>query len=240
MLKIRIADWHRKNARIYGFVNRELTLGIFAGGFLFLSFDRLRIKITLSGAGGLFLRRCMATRLVLIRHGETDWNAQSRYLGSTDVGLNSNGFAQAAELSRRLDRSRIDHVYASDRLRAIEFAGILFPGFRIEQVPFLREMDFGLFEGMTHGELMVKHPGLYGKWLADPFTVPIPGGEAFDGFASRIREGVSAIIARHRGKVVALVTHSGPIRLMLRDHGKTEDFWAVETKNASLYTIEVE
>lgn len=184
--------------------------------------------------------RCMATKLVLIRHGETDWNIQGRYLGHTDIGLNANGLAQAERLAGEIDRSGLNYVYASDMSRAFEFARIVFPGFDIFKIPFLREMDFGLFEGRTHAELIASHPELYRKWVDDPFTASIPGAETFGSFEKRIRDGMLNIISRHMGKKVAVVTHSGPIRVMLRDHRKVADFWGIETKNASVHNIEVE
>jgi len=181
----------------------------------------------------------MATRLVLIRHGETDWNVQKRYMGSTDVALNGNGIAQAQDLAARLDKRGISAVYSSDSSRACDFARIVFPEFVITKKTGFREMNFGIFEGLTHEEILVRHGQVYDTWLRDPFTVAIPGGESFAALAARVRAAAGELAARHGNAVLAVVTHSGPIRALLQDAPSAQDFWGMRPDNASVYTIEV-
>lgn len=181
----------------------------------------------------------MATRLVLIRHGETDWNIQKRYMGSTDVALNENGMKQAEMLATRLDKRAIRAVYSSDSARASVFARIVFPEFDITKHPGFREMSFGIFEGLTHEEIMVRHSSAYENWLKDPFTAAIPDGESFAALETRVRSAARELAALHRDRAIAVVTHSGPIRVLLQDAPTTQDFWGMRPDNASVYTIEV-
>ena len=181
----------------------------------------------------------MATRFVLIRHGETDWNVQKRYMGSADITLNGNGIKQAEMLAARLDKTGIDAVYSSDSTRAFVFARIVFPEFEITKHPGFREMNFGIFEGLTHEEIAARHGKVYDNWLKNPFTVAIPDGESFAALVTRVRSAAKEIATRHGNAAIAVVTHSGPIRALLQDAPTTQDFWGMRPDNASVYTIEV-
>lgn len=116
----------------------------------------------------------MSTRLILIRHGETDWNKKKLYLSFTDIELNENGKIQARELYKRLRKEKIRRIYSSDYRRAKNFADIVFKGLRIEDMSSLREMDFGVFEGLTHQKVMRKFSPIYKKWLKNPDNVLNP------------------------------------------------------------------
>lgn len=193
----------------------------------------------LDDAGFFIGKGHMATTFLLIRHGETDWNIQKRYLGSTDVPLNAAGITQARALCARLDTAGITAVYASDLDRAMTFARIVFPTATVIPHTAFREMDFGVFEGLTHDEILAQHDSIYRRWLADPLATPVPGGESFAALSRRVREAVTTIAEKYRGATIAIVTHSGPIRVLLHDNPRTEDFWGIRPDNASVHTIEV-
>ena len=137
----------------------------------------------------------MSTRIILIRHGETDWNRGRRYCGFSDVDLNSKGIEQARKLCGRLSREKIDRVYSSDSIRALNFARIIFKGSVIEAMPELREMNFGIFEGLTHEEIMKKPYKIYTKWLDNPFCITVPEGEGLCDFKKRIEKVFEDIVA---------------------------------------------
>ncbi len=140
----------------------------------------------------------MPTKLILIRHGSTDWNLEKRYSGFIDIGLSDKGKKQARRLYKRLKQEKVRKVYASDRKRAIQTAKIIFNGLKIEKIPDLREMHFGCFEGLTHKEIMKKHSKIYKKWLNNPFCVAIPGGEDWNDFRKRIMNSIKKIISLNR------------------------------------------
>lgn len=151
-------------------------------------------------------------RLLVVRHGETDWNAQRRYQGQSDVPLSEAGRSQARRLVERLARESLDAVYASDLRRAVETAQILLAGrgTRIIHEPRLREMKFGVLEGLTFEDAYARYPSEIDAWLKD-YNTPPPGAEDLDSFAGRVRSLLEDLQAKHEGQTVLLVAHGGPL-----------------------------
>lgn len=180
------------------------------------------------------------TRLLLIRHGETDYNLNRRYCGFSNPPLNVSGVAQAKSLARQLKGFDITTVYSSDLLRAAQTAEILFSGHQIKTMPDFREFNFGVFEGLNYAEITEKYPELYHNWLVNPLNVSIPKGEKFADFRNRVDSVLSLLISLNRNKVIALVTHSGPIRLILcKVLGyEFERFWEFNYGNAAFSIID--
>jgi alpha-ribazole phosphatase len=169
-------------------------------------------------------------RLILIRHGETDYSLARRYCGFSDPPLNDEGIRQSRQLAVRLKGMRIDQVYSSDLVRARQTAEIVFPQDTVEPVADWREMNFGLFEGLTHEQILHRYATLYRNWVDDPARVKPLGGEGLRDFSKRVRERISAVVSQHEGRTVAVVTHGGPIRIALCDAlqlGLTM-FWQVQ------------
>lgn len=156
----------------------------------------------------------MSTKLILIRHGITKWNIEKRYCGFKDIGLSRQGRSQAAKLRKKLRRIQFDVIYASDRKRAIQTAGIIFKGMKITKVKDLREMDFGPLEGLTYKKAIKRWPVIYKKWLDNPLKNSIPGVERFNFFQKRVKRAIKRIIRLNRGKTVAIVCHGGTIRAL--------------------------
>ena len=169
----------------------------------------------------------MPTRLILVRHGRTKWNAQKRYLGVTDIPLDGEGARQAERVRRKLKSEKVSKVYSSDSKRALDFAKVTFRDCPIEKRRELREMDFGIFEGMTYSRVMKKYPALYTNWLRDPFNTTIPKGESFKDVKERVLEIFREITAINKNRTLAVVTHAGPIRIIISDILKSKKFWDI-------------
>lgn len=182
----------------------------------------------------------MTTRLLIIRHGQTKWNLKKRYCGSEDLGLNSCGRKQASRLSRALKQKCVNKIYASNKMRALQTAKIVFKGCKIEKIPDLREMHFGVFEGLTYGEILQKHPVVYKRWLKNPYAVTIPRGESLRDFKKRVLAAFKKIIRLNKGKTVAIVCHGGTISVFLNHILKSRKFWEQIPKSASLSIVEHE
>ena len=180
----------------------------------------------------------MATRLILVRHGQTEWNLKKRYSGFLDVALNKTGKLQAKRLMGILKEEKIDKIYASDRKRAIQTARIIFKKERIEKIPELREVHFGVFEGLTYKEIMAKHPVIYKKWLRDPFSVKIPKGEHLLDFKKRIVAALQRIVKLNKDKTVAVFTHGGAISIFMDHLLKSGKFWEQVPHSASVTIFE--
>ncbi len=157
--------------------------------------------------------------LFLVRHGETDWNAQGRWQGQTDVPLNPRGREQAREVALRLRGEGIRAVASSDLLRARDTAAIVAAGLglMVNHVDAaLRERRFGSFEGLTRDEAAARFPEAWARHLADPGPAP-PGGESRDELLGRLLPAVSAAVAQLPGPLL-VVMHGGSMRALLADH----------------------
>ncbi len=180
----------------------------------------------------------MATKLILIRHGETLWNAQKRYCGSTDIGLSAKGKKQARRLKEKLNGMNIHKIYTSGRKRAIQTSRIILNGAKIIKVEALREINFGVLEGLTHEEIMKKYTDVYKKWLKDPFKNRIPGAESISAFKKRIQAAIRKIACISYGKTVAIVCHGGVISIFVSNMLKSRNFWRYIPSAASMTIVE--
>lgn len=180
----------------------------------------------------------MPTKLILIRHGETDSNLKKKYCGFLDKDINARGRKQAAKLGKRLSAEKFDKVYSSDRKRALHTAKIIFKKTKIKKIPGLREMHFGIFEGLTYKQIMKKYPLVYKRWLKRPYSLSIPKGEGLPGFKKRVVAAFKKIIRLNNNKTIAVVAHGGVISAFLNYILKSKDFWGHIPKSSSLSIIE--
>ena len=155
--------------------------------------------------------------IYLIRHTETEWNEQFRYIGRTDLHLSELGRQHAGMIAKWFADVRLDAIYASPMVRALETAATLAADrdMVIEKVQGLREIDFGAWEGLTHGEILERDPDNFNRWLADPETQPIPEGELWSSFDARVRQAFAGVTAKHAGEAIAIVSHGGPIKVIV-------------------------
>lgn len=178
------------------------------------------------------------TRLFLIRHGATEWNRERRYCGHKDIGLSNEGKSQVKLLFNRLSSLRFDKVYCSDRKRAIETARMLFKQARIIQDRGLREIDFGVLEGLKHEEIMERYSAEYRKWLRDSFKNNIPKAEPMNTFKKRVEDGLWNIIRSNPGMTIAVVCHGGVIGIFVNSISRNKNFWRCIPSPASITMIE--
>lgn len=159
----------------------------------------------------------MATRLILIRHCATELADRDIYCGFTDAPLNERGLKQASQLKKALEGFAVDTVYSSDLKRATETARIALgeTGARMVLEPALREMDFGAWDGLSHQEAINRYGEAYSHWLANITRAAPPGGESFPQFKERVLSAFGDIAKKHEGQTVALVSHAGPLSIII-------------------------
>lgn len=161
----------------------------------------------------------MTTRVLLIRHGETDWNAEGRWQGHAPVPLNAQGLAQSAALGRYLAGNglRIGVLYSSDLKRAMQTAEPVAAALHlpIHTDQRLREIDLGNWQGLTRQEALTWDTERYHAYHADRYAVPMPGGESRGDLRQRARLVFDEITARHAGRTVAVVSHGGTLGAMI-------------------------
>ncbi|MCU0834024.1 MAG: histidine phosphatase family protein [Chromatiaceae bacterium] len=153
----------------------------------------------------------MSTRIVLVRHGETDWNAHGRIQGHLPVPLNARGRAQARAAAARLAGLPFKAIYTSDLLRAIETAEAIarHSGHRLRHDHRLREWDLGILAGLLRAEAEHRHPEAYAIMRRRWVDRPIPGGECIRRRARRAAEALEEIARVHPGETIVVVTHGG-------------------------------
>ncbi|MBU4376307.1 MAG: histidine phosphatase family protein [Candidatus Omnitrophica bacterium] len=179
----------------------------------------------------------MQTKLIIIRHGITDWSLAKKYCGHTDMELNDIGRRQAAELCEALKNEKINAVYSSGAKRALQFARIAFGEFPVTVMTGLNEMDFGVFEGLTYEEIMREYPEIYSKWIDNPHNVNIPEGENMKDFIKRIETPLNEIIRQNANKTIALITHAGTIKAIISDILEIEDMWKTRLEWGSVCAV---
>ena len=152
--------------------------------------------------------------IYITRHGETEWNAEGRIQGHTDVPLSERGRAQAGMLAERLASVRIDAAYSSDLARAAQTARAAVGGreLPITFTPELREYNKGVFEGLTEAEYRDKYPELYEPSLANDLDFAPPGGETIRDTSSRLAGIVQRVKDAHMDEAILLVGHGGSLR----------------------------
>lgn len=180
--------------------------------------------------------------LILVRHGETEWNHQRRYQGQSDIPLSELGKRQAELVAQRLDGHPIEAIYASDLKRAWETASIISEkcGLEISPEPRLRELKFGILEGLTFEEAEEKYPEMISAWLED-FNHTPQGAETIDQFHARIVSLLEHLKRNHEGQVVLLVGHGGSLSEVLRVvlGLSRQKRWYIEMENASLSEVSI-
>lgn len=160
------------------------------------------------------------TRMVLIRHGETDWNVARRVQGHIDIGLNATGRTQARRMAAALaTRDALTCIYSSDLSRALDTARALAQATQAPLVPLpaLRERHFGDFQGMSFACTSERFPEQAWHWRhRTPTWAPPGGGESLMALRQRIIATVDALGARHAGEQIAIVTHGGVLDIIYR------------------------
>ena len=156
-------------------------------------------------------------RLLLIRHAATAWTAQGRFQGQTDISLSLHGRRQVTALSQRLVAEPLHLLYASDLQRAWETAqAIAVPrALHVHAEPRLREMAFGRWEGLTYAEIQQQDAESLADWEHDQLHRAPPGGETLLQMTERIRAVYASILVAGQDKTVGLVSHGGPLQLLL-------------------------
>jgi probable phosphoglycerate mutase len=180
--------------------------------------------------------------LILVRHGETDWNMQKRFQGQIDIPLNSQGKWQAQQAAQALAGLRIEQLFSSDLLRAQDTAKSIGDacGCLVQTDPRLREKGFGIWEGLTYAEIKEQDADGFARWREDPSLYTPSGGEGLDTAAQRVAQAWQEIEA-NAAKTVALVSHGGTLRILLRHLlGLTpESYWQIKLDNASLSYLQI-
>lgn len=177
------------------------------------------------------------TDIVLIRHGETDWNADKRLQGHIDIPLNAKGRQQADALAQVLEDETFDAIYASDLQRAHDTALAVADrqGAGVQLDAALRERCYGGFEGLRHEDIAQRYPVDYAAWRAREPDARYPAGErvaeTMREFYARTVGAVRRLAGSHGHRKIAIVSHGGVLECIYR--------WARQTGFAQARDFDV-
>jgi probable phosphoglycerate mutase len=183
------------------------------------------------------------TRILLARHGETDWNRDGRWQGHSDRSLDDAGREQARRLGAHLSRVGVDHLYSSDLARARETAAAVeaATGLRARIDPGLREVDVGQLTGCSRAEVEARDPAWFREWSEGTVT-GYPDGETYLDVHRRSVRAFERILEEADGGTAVVVCHGGNIRAItlevLGNHRPVERWRVAAVANCSITAVE--
>lgn len=179
-------------------------------------------------------------KVILLRHGQTEWNKLHKYQGHTDISLNDYGRRQAENVAAYLQANeQIEAIYCSDLSRARETAEIIarLLQLSVEIDERWREISFGYWEGMTFTEVYEKYPREYDDWFNNTLQMQVPGGESFSGLLARALPALEEIAAKHCGTVL-VVSHGGLIKTLVSHLQGENNLWESYLEPGALSWLE--
>lgn len=187
----------------------------------------------------------MATAILLIRHGQTEWNRNERFRGRYDVDLNEHGLDQARKTAERIEKNwKPTAVYSSPLKRATRTAEIIAKPYALEVIPHpgLIDIDYGEWQGLTPVEVREKWPEPYAIWINHPEKAKIPGGEPLAEVRERVMAFFSEINKTHIDQTIVLVSHTVVNRLALLSilGMGIEGFWHLGQDPCAINMVKVE
>ena len=158
------------------------------------------------------------TQLIIIRHGETEWNLEGRIQGHMDSPLTESGRAQAEAIATRLQTVEVNALYSSDRGRAYSTAQVVShkTGQDILTDKRLRELHLGKFEGLTEEEVRKRFPEEYVYLKKAVPDYIYPGGESKEQFSLRVISCLEELMGKHQGEQIVVITHGGALSRLIR------------------------
>ena len=188
----------------------------------------------------------MTTRLLLVRHGQTAYNAEIRFMGQLDIPLDDTGRVQVQAVARRLRLEKPASLYSSGLSRAVETANAIRsalaspPELQIE--PRLTEGHFGEWQGRTYESLKIEEPETIARWKADRLGFSPPGSEALSDLANRVQAAYERILDENRDQTAIVVAHGGSLQVMLAlALGlPLEHYWQLWMSNASVSELRID
>ena len=181
------------------------------------------------------------TKVIFIRHGQTEWNVTGRYQGQSDVKLTEEGKKQAEKLADNFPVAKVDAVYASDLCRAMVTAETIANkfGLKVQAESAFRELSFGDWEGLTYQQIVDKWEDAMANFLQHPDVLEIPGGESFPAVQQRAMKRLNELIEKHDGQTIVVVAHGAVLRTMLTAalHMPLQYLWSIRQFNTAVNIV---
>lgn len=183
------------------------------------------------------------TRLILVRHGRTEWNRVERFRGRADIQLDEVGIKQAKAVASRIADWQVSALYSSPLHRALTTAEIMGRPFSLEVklLPAIIDIDYGEWQGLSPEEAAAKNGDLYSKWMESPHKVRFPGGESLTAVRERAASEVDSLIAQHPKETVVLVSHKVVCQILILSFLGLDNshFWQIAQDVCAINIFEV-
>lgn len=183
-------------------------------------------------------------RMILIRHGETDWNIEGRWQGQIDVPLNAIGMKQADEIAQSMLGKKIGAIYSSDLMRARQTAEVIGKalGLKVNLDHRLREIHQGDWQGLLISEIQQRYHDEFTKRKKDPLAVAPPGGETARQVQERVLEFIEDISEYYSNMNILVVSHGFAIAMIIAHFKKIpiEQVWDLVPQNGASCELDIE
>ncbi|CEI72889.1 MULTISPECIES: histidine phosphatase family protein [Romboutsia] len=184
----------------------------------------------------------MANTFYIVRHGQTNWNILGKTQGHGNSDLTAKGEEQAICLGEALKEYPIDYIYSSDLGRALQTANLIGEkiGVKVKETPALREMGFGVWEGLLIDEIKKDYLETYNTWRNEPHLVNIEGGETLHLIKDRLEVFIKELNEKYNDKHILLVSHSVTVRVLLLSflNSGMENIYRIKQDNTALNIVE--
>lgn len=182
----------------------------------------------------------MTTRIILVRHGQTEWNVAEVFRGRIDIELDETGLRQADLLAEYLSHRKLEAVYSSPLQRALQTAEAIARhyGLTVEIVPGLNDVDFGEWQGLAHGDVRTRYSEVYRDWTTNPRCTKFPSGESLEEVRQRALAVVDKV-TKQPGTVV-LASHRVVHKLLICALLGLDDshFWNIRIDTCGMTTFD--
>jgi broad specificity phosphatase PhoE len=183
------------------------------------------------------------TKIILIRHGETEWNTGDVFRGRIDIGLSETGLKQASALGEYLKNVKVDAIYSSPLKRALATAEEInrYHNLEIETTDGLIDYNFGEWQGMSRQDIKTKYTELYNEWNTHPERVKTPGGETLNDVRDRALGFINDILDRYKGTII-LVSHRVVLKVIVCALLELDNshYWNIELDTCGITTFTFE
>ncbi|MFC2050303.1 histidine phosphatase family protein [Chloroflexota bacterium] len=183
------------------------------------------------------------TRLILVRHGRTEWNRVERFRGRADIKLDEVGIKQARATAARIADWQVSALYSSPLHRALTTAEVLARpfGLEVKLLPAIIDIDYGEWQGLSPEEAAAKDGDLYSKWMESPHKVKFPGGESLTAIRERAASAMDSLIAQHSKETVVFVSHKVVCQILILSFLDLDNshFWQITQDICAINLFEV-
>lgn len=159
-------------------------------------------------------------RLIIVRHGESEWNRIGRYQGQLDAPLSQLGLRQAEALAERLRDEPLDRIFTSPLQRAARTAAAIarhHPDLPFETEPALLEINHGDWQGLMSDQVIARYAAGLREWRAHPTRAQMPGGESFSNILKRVLDFKEQLCVEHQGANILVSTHDVVVKILVAD-----------------------